>query len=128
MRSNLIDWDFRLLLEASTLNDVVDDGFATDQDEQLGLFDQKKALLATRYEDFKACMDFFDHRDLCFRRRGINRNWGTSDRMLKIIEQHLGRQISHGALLLALDLRGMNLERIDNRKDVFMGISDRTSL
>jgi len=125
MRSNLLDKDFELLLSSTILSDIIDDGFATELDNQLGLFSQKKLRLTTRFEDFLKCNKFLDNSDLKFR-NGINRHWGTTERLHEIVEKQIDKTISHGALLLALDLRGMELERIDDRKDAFMSISDRT--
>ena len=47
-RSKLIEKDFELLLQSRVLNEIIDDGFATEQDYARGEFKQKKALLATR--------------------------------------------------------------------------------
>ncbi|MFA5833958.1 MAG: hypothetical protein WDA22_10835 [Bacteroidota bacterium] len=125
LRSNLLDKDFELLLQSRMLSDIIDDGFATNIDLKHGLFGQKKILLSTRLNDFVESILILDGLDLKFR-KGINRHWGTTERMLKVVEKLSGRAISHGALLLALDLRGMAFESIEGRKDAFMSISDRT--
>jgi len=127
MRSNLLDKDFELLLRSPILENIVDNGFATELDIQQGLFSQKKLQLTTRFQDFKDCIEYLDHSDFQIRKT-INRRWGTSDRLLKIIEQQIGRTISQGALLVALDLRGVELERIDDRDDAFMNITDHSLL
>jgi hypothetical protein len=40
------------------------------------------------------------------------------------MKSKLDRKICHGALLLALDLIGMQFERIDDQKDAFMNTSN----
>lgn len=125
MRSGLLDRDFDLLLKSRALYSVIDDGFATDGDMRQGLFPQNKAQLALRYQDFKDCMDFFD-RSYLRHRKGVNRRWGTTARLKSMVEKRLGRPISHGALLLALDLRGVGLEQIEGQRDAYMCISDRS--
>ena len=123
MRSNLLDKDFELLLKSGQLFDVIDDGFASDEDEQE--FDGKKLLLATRLQDFLDCTKVFDNSRLGVRKT-INKNWGTTADLLKIVGNNLGRPISHGAMILALDLRGVQFETIEGRKDANMTLSWRS--
>ncbi len=128
MRSWLLDRDFALLSRSFTLYEIVDDGFATDLDRIQGIFLQKKNLLKTRFQDFKDCMDFLDPVDRLIHQKRINRKWGTSEDLLKIVEDHFGHPISHGALLFALDLRGVWLEQINGRKDAYLSISSKSEL
>jgi hypothetical protein len=126
MRSGLLDKDFELLAKSSNLMCIVDDGIATDDDYRQGLFQPKRALLATRLQDFLTCLAFLDKSDLRFRRWSINKGWGTTQRLLEMVEDSIGHPISHGALMLALDLRGMILETIPDCKDAYMTISNKS--
>ena len=125
MRSSQLEEDFELLLQSSSLREIVDDGFATESDIQQGVFTSKKNDLTYRVQDFKEITNLLDHSDLHIRGT-VNRRWGTSERLLSIVEQKLGKSVSHGALLLALDLRGMRLERIESRKDAYLSISNKS--
>jgi hypothetical protein len=126
MRSGLLDKDFELLAKSRNLACIVDDGIASDHDYLQGLFHSKKSLLATRLQDFLDCLAFLDRSDLRFRKRSINKGWGTTQRLLEMVEDSIGHPISHGALMLALDLRGMILETIPDQKDTYMTISNKS--
>ena len=126
MRSQLLDKDFELLLKAGSLFFVVEDGFITGEDQRLGLYSIKKKALATKFQDFMDCLTFLDKSIVEFR-RNVNMQWGTSERLLKMIETHYGRALSHGALLLALDLRGTKIFPIEDRKDAYLNFSVRST-
>ena len=127
MRSSLPEEDFAILLSIPATKPIIDDGMETSDDHSQGTWTTKKDLLKTRCQDFKDCLGYLGKAGLKITTK-VNKKWGTSKDILNAIERDLGRPISHGALILALDLIGVQQESIDERKDTYVSISISTRL